>query len=50
MTFNTLNANMPKAETFNGKLARNAFMGFCSSLVSDTVSNSIRSGQSLPPF
>jgi hypothetical protein len=33
---------IPKAETFLGNLGRTAFMGFCSSVVSDTVSNSIR--------
>lgn len=33
---------LPKAETFIGGLGRNAFMGLCSSVVSDSVSNSVR--------
>lgn len=41
-TFNTLNANLPKAETDLGNLGRNAVMGFSSSFVSDCTSNSIR--------
>lgn len=41
-TFNTLNANIPVPDDLLPKLARNAGIGFCSSLVSDTVSNSIR--------
>ena len=41
-THNLLNKHIPKAKTFETKLARNALIGFCSSLVSDTVANSIR--------
>eukprot|EP00124_Ichthyophonus_hoferi_P002375 Ihof_evm4s159 gene=Ihof_evmTU4s159 len=41
-TYNYLNGNLPQASTKVGKLSRNAFMGFCSSVVSDTCSNSIR--------
>eukprot|EP01028_Stygiella_incarcerata_P011283 TRINITY_DN63032_c0_g1_i1.p1 TRINITY_DN63032_c0_g1~~TRINITY_DN63032_c0_g1_i1.p1 ORF type:complete len:334 (-),score=98.98 TRINITY_DN63032_c0_g1_i1:206-1207(-) len=40
--FNTLNAKLPKAKTVPGNLLRNAFMGFCGSLTSDLISNSIR--------
>ncbi|CAM9282992.1 unnamed protein product [Chrysoparadoxa australica] len=42
MTFNYLQATIPKPEETLPKLARNAFIGFCSSVVSDTCSNSIR--------
>jgi len=41
-TYNTLDANLPKPVDTLGKLGRNAGMGFAASLVSDTVSNSIR--------
>jgi hypothetical protein len=41
-TYNYLDANLPAPETFIGKLSRNAFLGFASSLASDTISNSIR--------
>ena len=41
-TFNFLDEHLPKQESTLGKLGRNALMGFCSSAVSDTVSNSIR--------
>jgi hypothetical protein len=43
-TFNYLNANLPPAPKENMwlKLARNAVIGFCSSAVSDTISNSMR--------
>eukprot|EP00123_Amoebidium_parasiticum_P001495 comp12603_c0_seq1/m.7630 comp12603_c0_seq1/g.7630 ORF comp12603_c0_seq1/g.7630 comp12603_c0_seq1/m.7630 type:complete len:295 (-) comp12603_c0_seq1:52-936(-) len=41
-TYNYLNDTLPKAETKIGKLTRNASMGFCASVVSDTCSNSIR--------
>merc|ERR1712146_650672 len=41
-TFNELQAVVPQAETPVLKLARNAGIGFCASVVSDTVSNSIR--------
>jgi len=41
-THNLLNENLPEAHTLPHKLMRNAFMGFCSSFVSDCSSNSIR--------
>jgi len=41
-THNLLQEKIPKAETMWGKLGRNAFIGFCSSMVSDCSSNSIR--------
>lgn len=41
-THNLLNEHLPQAETMWTKLARNALMGFSSSLVSDVTSNSIR--------
>jgi hypothetical protein len=41
-TFNTLQENIPTPSHFGGKLARNAFIGFSSSVVSDTLSNSLR--------
>lgn len=41
-TFNTLSAKIPVPEDTVPKLLRNAVIGFSSSLVSDTVSNSIR--------
>lgn len=41
-TFNFLNEKLPKTEDFMLNLCRNAFMGFTSSVVSDTSSNSIR--------
>jgi len=42
LTYNTLNANIPVPESTLGQLGRNAIMGFTSSVVSDTVSNSLR--------
>lgn len=39
---NWLEARLPNATTPRGKLIRRAFIGFCSSLVSDCLSNSIR--------
>ena len=42
LTFNSLDANLPMPDTTLGKLGRNALMGFTSSVISDTVSNSIR--------
>lgn len=33
---------LPRAETVLGGYVRNAFMGFVSSVVSDTISNSVR--------
>ena len=41
-TYNTLNAYLPQYEETHKKLIRNAVMGFTSSVVSDTCSNSIR--------
>mmetsp|Transcript_33608 Transcript_33608/g.49390 ORF Transcript_33608/g.49390 Transcript_33608/m.49390 type:complete len:295 (-) Transcript_33608:206-1090(-) len=41
-TYNLLSEKLPKAETQLGELGRRALMGFCSSAVSDTCSNSIR--------
>ena len=41
-TFNHLDATLPKPDTMLQKLARRAFMGFTASIVSDTISNSIR--------
>jgi len=41
-TYNTLDANIPVPTDKLQKLARNAGMGFVSSVVSDTVSNSLR--------
>jgi len=41
-TFNYLDANIPKPEETLQKLARNAVIGFSSSVVSDTCSNSVR--------
>lgn len=42
LTYNTLSANIPVPEGQLQQLGRNAFMGFCSSFVSDTTSNSLR--------
>lgn len=41
-TYNYLGENLPKQDTQLGELGRRAIMGFCSSAVSDTCSNSIR--------
>merc|ERR1712100_909476 len=43
-TFNLLDENLPQAreDSLLQKLSRRALMGFCSSVVSDTCSNSIR--------
>jgi hypothetical protein len=41
-TFNYLDHRLPVPDDTLGKLGRNAFVGFCSSVVSDTVSNSVR--------
>ena len=41
-TFNYLDHRLPVPEETLHKLARNALVGFCSSVVSDTVSNSVR--------
>jgi len=40
--YNYMNANLPKYDIMYQKLLRSALIGFCSSAVSDTVSNSIR--------
>jgi len=41
-TYNTLSEMIPKQDTQLGELGRRAILGFCSSAVSDTCSNSIR--------
>ncbi|CEO95248.1 hypothetical protein PBRA_004014 [Plasmodiophora brassicae] len=41
-TYNFLDKNLPKSTNFQEKVIRSAAMGFCSSIVSDTVSNSVR--------
>ena len=41
-TNNLLEEKLPQTDDFMGKLGRRAFIGFCSSAVSDTCSNSIR--------
>jgi len=41
-TYNFLSEKIPKQDTQLGELGRRALMGFCSSAVSDTCSNSIR--------
>lgn len=41
-TYNYLSANLPPDHTLMQKLARQAFIGFVASVVSDTVSNSLR--------
>jgi len=40
--FNTLSETLPKYTETHKKLCRNAFIGFCASATSDTVSNSLR--------
>ncbi|CAM9197810.1 unnamed protein product [Ascophyllum nodosum] len=42
LTYNYLQEAIPKQDTTAKKLGRNAIIGFCSSVVSDTCSNSIR--------
>ena len=42
VTYNQLNATVPDTYTGAAKLMRNAGIGFCSSFVSDCVSNGIR--------
>lgn len=42
VTYNSLNRLIPDTYTGGAKLGRNASIGFCSSLVSDCVSNGIR--------
>lgn len=41
-TFNYLNATIPEYHDLKSKLVRNAFIGLCASIVSDSVSNSLR--------
>ena len=41
-TYNYLNEHLPKRTDTAGKLMRSALIGFCSSAISDTCSNSIR--------
>ena len=41
-TYNFLSEKIPKQDTTIGELGRRALLGFCSSAVSDTCSNSIR--------
>lgn len=41
-TYNNLSAALPPAHTFVQKLFRQAFIGFVASVVSDTISNSLR--------
>ena len=41
-TYNFLSEKIPKQDTTLGELGRRAMLGFCSSAVSDTCSNSIR--------
>jgi len=41
-TYNSLDKHLPPPTSLPTKLLRNAFMGFTSSVVSDTISNSIR--------
>lgn len=41
-TYNYLSEKIPKQDTALGELGRRAILGFCSSAVSDTCSNSIR--------
>ncbi|KAJ7207854.1 mitochondrial carrier domain-containing protein [Mycena pura] len=41
-TLNFLEANLPEAHTLLQTLLRRAFIGFCASITSDTISNSLR--------
>ena len=41
-TYNYLNHKLPQYEELHKKLLRSAYIGFCASAISDTVSNSIR--------
>lgn len=41
-TYNTLEEHLPLPHTFLQKLGRQAFIGFVASVISDTVSNSLR--------
>ncbi len=40
--FNYLNEKIPEQNTYTKKLMRRAAIGFCASIVSDTLSNSLR--------
>jgi len=40
-TYNYLTEHLDKADTKIGNLGRSAFIGFCSSAISDTCSNSV---------
>jgi hypothetical protein len=42
LTYNYLSENIPKQDSQLGELGRRAILGFCSSAISDTCSNSIR--------
>jgi len=42
LTHNYLSVTLPKFEFKNGKYLRNALMGFCASVISDSLSNSLR--------
>ncbi|KAH8105184.1 mitochondrial carrier [Cristinia sonorae] len=41
-TYNFLDENLPQPTTLVEKLLRQAFIGFCASVISDTISNSLR--------
>lgn len=41
-TFNYLDHKLPQQTTTEGKLMRRAFIGFCASVISDSISNSLR--------
>jgi len=41
-TYNFLDENLPEPTTLIEKLLRQAFIGFCASVISDTISNSLR--------
>jgi len=41
-TYNFLEDNLPESTTLFQKVVREAFVGFCASVISDTVSNSLR--------
>ncbi len=42
LQYNTLNSSMPQYDDLPKRLLRSAFIGFCSSFVSDCCSNGIR--------
>lgn len=42
LQYNTLNEKLPQYDDLPRRLLRSAFIGFCSSAISDTCSNSIR--------